>query len=316
MHEEVLSTLLDAAEEGILVFAWPEGAKASNCRFAGRRVGEIFGIEPEELIGRTADDALAMLGTACTDPLAFRALALLAPRAAQDPFEVELERPSPRTLRVRSVPLPSGEGDGGFVALITDVTAERAAERRAQALLHRLEEITATDALTQLPNRRRFLQELEREHGRASRAWDSYAVLRCDVDGLGSINEAHGRVRGDELLEAIAERLRSGRREYDVLARLADDELGLLVPGADLAAARAIAERAVEAVATSPFALPGPTTVTISIGAAIWKPPSGEDGHDVLRRAGEALAAAQRGSPRSIVIDGDHARDETRDDPR
>ena len=65
-----------------------------------------------------------------------------------------------------------------------DVTRERAAERSQRQLQNRLDQLVPVDSLTGLPNARRFREELEREHGRSSRAWDSYGILRVDVDGM------------------------------------------------------------------------------------------------------------------------------------
>src|SRR5205085_5285999 len=170
-------------------------------------------------------------------------------------------------------------------------------------LLQRLEQITAIDALTQLPNRRRFDEELEREHGRAARAWDSYAVLRLDVDEFPAIATELRIPRGDEVLEKIAERLREGRREYDLLARFKGDEFTLLIPGADAHGAQVVAERMATALSREPLDIGAEKrAITVSIGAAVWIPPSGENGGDVMDRAGRALAAAKAKGKNQLEI--------------
>jgi len=298
MPEPTLTAILDVAEEGILAFG-PDGL----CTYVGRKLGELFGVDQGALIGAPEKDVLNLLASACEEPPAFLELASAAGGPAMQTADIELHRPTLRLLRVRTSPIPGEHGAIGWVMLARDLTRERSAERRAQQLLVRLEQITSTDAITQLPNRRRFLEELDREHGRAQRAWDSYAVLRIDVDGLGRINEELGHVRGDEVLEHVAAKLREGRREYDLIARLEQDEFVLLLPGADGHAASVVSERVATKVSDEPVALDEPRKVTVSIGAAVWIPPNGEMGPDVVRRAGEALNAAKNKGASSIVVD-------------
>jgi diguanylate cyclase (GGDEF)-like protein len=286
MTDPTLAALLEVAEEGFLVFESDQG-ETRRCTLASARLSELFGGDGAALVGQPESSVLAKLAGSCEDPTAFDARMALAHREPQA-FELEVGRTAPRTLRVHTRIVANG-----WLGVVRDVSRERSAERRANQLLTRLEQLTATDALTQLPNRRRFHEELEREHGRASRAWDSYAVLRIDVDDLASVNAKLGTPRGDEALEQVAERLRRGRREYDLLARLDGDEFVLLVPGADATAAQVIAQRIAEAVCAEPLRLTEPWTMSVCVGGAVWVPPSGESGADVLARAGAALETAQ-----------------------
>ncbi|MGZ3419318.1 MAG: sensor domain-containing diguanylate cyclase [Polyangiales bacterium] len=298
MTEETLAAILEAADEGLVVFD-----REGRCTLAGRRLGELFGVDVTTLLGGPEADVIELLASACEEPESFKELAQAGGGPVQQSGEIELKRPTLRTVRFRSTPILGPSGSMGWVGLARDVTRERSAERRSHQLLQRLEQITATDALTQLPNRRRFGEELDREHGRAARAWDSYAVLRIDVDGLKTINDELGQPRGDEVLERIAERLRDGRREYDLLARFAGDEFIVLIPGADAHGAKVVCQRMANAVAKTPIELGEPRTVTVSIGAAVWIPPSGESGQDVVARAGTALATAKTRGTSEMEID-------------
>ncbi|MBI2388391.1 MAG: diguanylate cyclase [Deltaproteobacteria bacterium] len=291
MHEVALTAILEVADEGFIVFD-----AGHRCTLAGRRIGEIFGVERGALLGGPEADVLALLASACEEPESF--LDVVKDPSAACVGELDLKRPTLRIVQLRTQPLPDG-----WIAIARDVTRERSAERRSHQLLQRLEQITATDALTQLPNRRRFVEELEREHGRAARAWDSYAVLRIDVDDLARVNDEQGIPRGDEVLEQIAERLREGRREYDLLARWGGDEFILLIPGADGHGTRVVAQRMADAVARAPIDLGEKVDVSVSIGAAVWVPPSGESSNDVLERAAEALDLAKRTGKQGLAID-------------
>jgi diguanylate cyclase (GGDEF)-like protein len=292
MHEATLAAILDAADEGLIVFD-----RSGKCLYAGRRLGELFGVDPVALIGGPEADVLKLLGSACEEAESFGPAA----RAPAPGVDLDLRRPRVRVVHWQATTVDAV----GWLGVARDVTRERSAERRAHQLLQRLEAITAIDALTQLPNKRRFFEELEREHGRAARAWDSYAILRIDVDGLRAVNDEIGQPRGDEVLEQVAARLRDGRREYDLLARLEADEFIVLLPGADVHAARVVGQRMSNAVAKAPIELGDPRPITVSIGAAVWVPPSGETGADVVKRAGEALNAAKAKGPGEIRIDGE-----------
>ena len=300
MDEWTLSAILDVADEGFIVFD-----RDKKCRYAGRRLGELFGVDHDALLGGPEGDVMQLLASACEEPDAFLQLVRNAGDGHMQSGEVDLKRPRVRIARWQSSPLSDASGSIGWIGILRDVTRERSAERRSHQLLQRLEAITAIDALTQLPNKRRFTEELDREHGRAARAWDSYAVLRLDVDGLKAINDELGQPRGDEVLEEVATRLRDGRREYDLLARLEGDEFIVLLPGADVHAARVVAQRMANAVAKTPIDLGEPRSVSMTIGAAVWIPPSGETGSDVVKRAGEALAGAKKQGIGEIAIDGE-----------
>lgn len=123
------------------------------------------------------------------------------------------------------------------------------------------------DSLTGLLGRRRFEEELTAELARAERYGHSGALLAMDVDQFKSINDSLGHRAGDDLLRAVADRLRGRLRESDVLGRLGGDEFSALLPEASLAEARAVAEGLLRALHAEHFTLAGQSLpVTASIG--------------------------------------------------
>jgi diguanylate cyclase (GGDEF)-like protein len=282
--------VLEAADEGLIVFDGEE-----RCRMIGRRAGEIFGVEPAVLVGLTRAEVLAALSKACEEPDTFlEVVAASAPLGVPSIAEaVDVCRPLPRTVLCQGIPISREGRRPGRLILVRDVTRERSGERTSAQLRTRLAELTPFDSLTSLLNSRRFHEELEREHGRSARAWDSYAIVRLDVDGMSSINAEFGFPVGDEILEQLASQLKSCLREYDILSRLEEDEFGVLLPGADAVGARAAIDRMVLATGAVELEPDGARRPTVSIGAALWIPPSGEAADDVFRRAGELRREAR-----------------------
>ena len=101
-----------------------------------------------------------------------------------------------------------------------------------QTLKDRLAHEASHDALTELPNRRRFHEELERMCGRG-RADDSIAVLFLDLDGFKDVNDQFGHDVGNELLVEVAARLRSCVRPGDIVARMGGDEFTIMLTRID-----------------------------------------------------------------------------------
>jgi diguanylate cyclase (GGDEF)-like protein len=147
-------------------------------------------------------------------------------------------------------------------------------------------------------NRRGFERDADREHRRSQRAWLSYSIVRLRVEGL---EAARARGAGDDLLRRVGDELRASRREYDVVARWDDAEIAMLLPGADASATSAILKRCATAVDDKTRDLvEGPV---LTIGAAVWIPPSGDGAVDIIRRAGEALDAAKALGVGAMEID-------------
>jgi diguanylate cyclase (GGDEF)-like protein len=298
--EASLLALLEAADEGVIVFD-----RDGRCRMMGRRTGELFGVDPAGYVGKERGVVLRALSRASDEAGVF--LQTVAAEDLLEPprmiAEIDVMRPRPRRIVWTSFPIVQRATVVGRLLILRDVTRERSAERAQKQLMTRIEQLSPNDVLTGALNQRRFREELDREHGRSTRAWDSYAILRADIDGMGDINDDFGAPVGDGVLEKVSECLRKSRREYDILARYENDEFVALLPGADAVAAKTVAERFVLAVRMHDFMLTG-RKVTICVGCAVWVPPSGERGEDILRRAGVALFKARAGGKGRVSVDG------------
>ena len=159
------------------------------------------------------------------------------------------------------------------------------------------------DTLTDLPSRPLFMDRLTQGLARAARLGTNIAVLSIDLDRFKVVNDSLGHDAGDQLLKAVAHRIRSVLRPTDTIARLAGDEFVLLcedIPGQGID----IAERIEEAMA-SPFMLEeGEIYLTASIGIATTETPRSADADVLLRDADAAMyRAKEKGRARYEVVD-------------
>lgn len=165
----------------------------------------------------------------------------------------------------------------------------------------RIEEMASTDKLTGLLNRHAFAilaVKLLAEHRREPRP---VAVLLADIDRFKEINDRHGHLAGDAVLEAVAQVLQRRLRASDLAVRWGGEEFLLLLKGCELDEARRIAEDLRQAVAASPVAVGKlAIPVTISIGVSQF---DGRESMDrLIGRADEALYAAKHGGRNRVDV--------------
>jgi len=172
-----------------------------------------------------------------------------------------------------------------FITQMSDVTDSRAANQRlAHRALH--------DPLTGLPNRDLLMDHLSHTLARSARAGTSTAVMFCDLDNFKSVNDTHGHEAGDELLVAVAGRLRGVMRPGDTVARLGGDEFVVVAEGLpDAGTVRVLAER-VRRAFDEPLRVAGHLVRTgVSIGVAVASVE--DDARSVLREADAAMYRAK-----------------------
>lgn len=190
-----------------------------------------------------------------------------------------------------------------YLGVQKDVTARLLAERR-------VEELAYFDALTGLANRASMQRELEAAVTSADLNSTEVAVLFVDIDDFKRVNDTYGHQVGDELLRAVAVRLRTAVRPTDVLARPGGDEFLLLMKGS-----RALTDAATQVAARVVGALHEPMELSVGelrIGASVGVssfPRDAGNVDDLLRHADMAMYVAKRAGKNSFHVHHTSPRD-------
>jgi len=281
--EESYRTIVENAHEGISLLD-----DTGLFTFANPRTAELLGRDTGTLVGM---DAARFLGSAVTRPAGTQQ----APGPAQ--FEVTATRLDGRTIEllVSTAPvIQPDSGQAGSLCMISDVSGLRHAEEElAHQALH--------DALTGLPNRNLLMDRIDQALARGRRGGE-VAALFCDLDGFKEVNDTFGHHIGDEVLQAVAIRLRAAVRPADTVARIGGDEFVILCDQfLDKPAAFGLAARVLAMVA-EPLEVSGhQIPLSLSIGVAFA---ASADPGELLRDADAAMyLAKQRGRNRMELFD-------------
>ena len=194
---------------------------------------------------------------------------------------------SKRFVQTSGEPVFDAEGRfRGFRGVSRDVT-------QAMLVEQKVHELARYDSLTGLPNRSMFLGELDRAIARAQRHGAEFAVAFIDLDRFKTINDTLGHDAGDELLKAMAERLRLALRRTDLVARLGGDEFVVLLDGGSSGTELLTVAQKMLAAIGQPLTIQGCSfLVTCSIGIGRY-PADGADAAALLKHADAAMYLAK-----------------------
>jgi diguanylate cyclase (GGDEF)-like protein/PAS domain S-box-containing protein len=275
--------LLDAALEnmsqGLCMFDTDGRIALFNERYT-----KMMGLSAEWLKGRSLLDLFKhrkATGEFAGDPEDFFARVIAEAREGKSSVKI-METSAGRALRVIDQPRQGG----GWVATFEDITEWQKAQAQIAHMAHH-------DALTNLPNRTLFRDQLELALRRTTRG-ERVAVFCIDLDNFKDVNDSLGHPIGDGLLKEVAQRLSKSIREGDTVARLGGDEFAIVQIGSELqvSEATALARRLVEVVG-APYLIQGhQVTIGTSIGISV-APGDGSDPDQLLKNADMALYRAK-----------------------
>jgi len=150
------------------------------------------------------------------------------------------------------------------------------------------------DTLTGISNRGVIMDAVRRERSRQDRGGNAFAIVLADVDHFKYVNDTHGHLAGDAVLQEVARRMMSFVRPYDAVGRYGGEEFLIVVPSSDAMGALGLAERIRQGLEGKPVIAEGATIgITASFGVAASTPGRLLDPQEMLRLADDALYRAK-----------------------
>jgi diguanylate cyclase (GGDEF)-like protein len=192
------------------------------------------------------------------------------------------------------------ELDASKLDVVHSLTGQAASAVEAARFHERADELSHTDVLTRLPNRRRLEVDLEAEVARSTRYNRPVAFIMLDVDHFKRVNDVHGHQAGDEVLSEFQSAFKASLRETDTAYRYGGEEFCVILRETDGDAASVVAERLRSVIAQRFAGVGGSPMVTASLGIASM-PADAIDGASLVAAADKAMYQA-KASGRNCVM--------------
>lgn len=176
-------------------------------------------------------------------------------------------------------------------------------EHSLQSMMDKFQKLAATDSLTNLPNRRHFLEEAQRRLAQLPQG-QTLGLAMIDLDHFKRFNDGYGHAVGDEVLQIFAQVVRDSLREEDMIARFGGEEFIVLLNSCDLATLHHCVERIRLNLQDTRFpSLPADVTCTLSAGLCLINP--GDEISACIRLADDALYQAKEAGRNCSVVHQD-----------
>lgn len=281
-----LGALLDVMKVGVLFVN-----RDRRVLFCNKALYRIWRVPDDvDLTGIREENLLAQQAPLLADEVAYRKhiAEVLEHKETSPPFEFPLM--DGRTLLEISTLVP-GPAPGQFIGRVwihEDITQQK-------QIADRLIQLAERDALTNLYNRRRFHEELERMLAEAARRDTELGLLVIDLDGFKPINDTYGHQAGDAVLVALAQEVGSAVRRNEMFFRVGGDEFCILAPDSSEEEIVGLARRILGKITGLRFRFAGDEVrLTASVGIALY-PAHGRTGQELLDRGDQAMYGAKTG---------------------
>lgn len=219
-HLLLLASVFNNASEGIVILDEHRKIKEVNAAFC-----KLSGFKKEELVGQSPDMLYYQLKPSKKHPIQKEVSTSLAEHQHWS-GEMEHKRKDGQvftSLVTINMIYDECEGTQRYIALMSDITELK--QKQVE-----LERVAHFDAVTDLPNRVLFSDRLNQSISQLGRHQDErLAVIYIDLDGFKAVNDNHGHMLGDKLLQLISNRMKNVLRETDTLARLGGDEFAAVL---------------------------------------------------------------------------------------
>ena len=262
--------------------------------YASDATRRLLGFDPAELVGKSIYEFMHP-----DDREETRHLSFLINETTPTTYTYRLIKKSGAAVwfetTSRAVRNPSTKEVDEFISVSRDITERKIVEEQ-------IEHQAYHDALTGLPNRRLFRDRLTIALAHARRMDTPLAVVFLDLDRFKDVNDSLGHSFGDELLKAIAIRLKTALRQEDSIARMGGDEFTILIANLKTSNdAAKIAQKILEVVA-QPLRIEGTEVfITTSVGIALF-PNDGDTAEALLKNADHAMYRAKEAGPNLVQL--------------
>ena len=284
LRESTQELRLFADNVPAMTASWDQNRR---CRFANKMYSEFYGFTVESILGKDVREVAG--DDAYREIEGYFGQALLGHPVSYQRIR-KLPNGEARHIEVNLLPHIGERGEVlGCFSVTMDISEHKLAEERIKRVAHH-------DSLTGLPNRLLFNDRLSQAISLAKRDARQFALLYLDLDRFKQVNDSLGHTAGDELLQAVAARIRRQVRESDTVARVGGDEFTvILLDVTKPEEAEIVAKKIIAALAT-PFQLGSQkqgVEIGTSVGIAIY-PGDARDADALVKAADAAMYSAKQ----------------------
>ena len=197
--------------------------------------------------------------------------------------------------------MDGGQFDCGDIALIELFSQLVGASIGNIKLFEKIQRQATTDGLTGLVNHKTFYEILEKELWRSRRYGGRISLIMIDVDNLKNINDAYGHRAGDKAIREISRKIKECIRQIDTAARYGGDEFAVILLNTSLDDATVVAQRMVDAVASSPTTWQK-EQIQLSISVGLGQYDAEATPEDITSRSDQALYMAKQAGKNTVRI--------------